>query len=141
MFTKDLAIFGTCAAAAIRNRPDGDHEELILTAFVIPLPSPPPWLPHHRPSLSYGAAAVPLSLPDSFPDLHYEDYAFMNTYPPTHTSRLAVARQKSYISRRGIRRREILKREERTGGGPETARGETPWRRKTSESAFAYNVR
>lgn len=36
MFTKDLAIFGTCAAT-IRNRPDSDHEELILTAFVISL--------------------------------------------------------------------------------------------------------
>lgn len=81
MFTKDLAVFGTCAAT-IRNRPDAGHEELILTAFVISL-FPVPLHPSHL--LSF-ALFLFLS-PDSFSDLHYEDYAFMNTYAHPHSTR------------------------------------------------------
>lgn len=108
MFTKDLAIFGTCATT-IRNRPDGDHEELILTAFVIPLSLslllPHPLLPSH---LSF-ALFLFLSPTLSLICITRTTRLWIRT--PTHT-RLAVARQKPYISR-GIRRREILKREKR----------------------------
>lgn len=116
MFTKDLAIFGTCAAA-IRNRPDGGHEELILTAFVIslslfrPCALPCPLL--FPPRLSF-ALLLFLSPTLSLICITRTTRLWIRT--PTHT-RLAVARQKPYISR-GIRRREILKREKR----PRTAR-------------------
>lgn len=92
MFTKDLAIFGTCAAA-IRNRPDGGHEELILTAFVISLSRllPRTLLPSH---LSF-ALFLFLSPTLSLICITRTTRLWIRT--PTHT-RLAVARQKSYIS-------------------------------------------
>lgn len=106
MFTKDLAIFGTCAAA-IRNRPDGGHEELILTAFVISLSLFLPYalLPSHFSFVLLLFLSPTLSL------ICITRTTRLWIRTPTHT-RLAVARQKPYISR-GIRRREILKREKR----------------------------
>lgn len=92
MFTKDLAIFGTCAAM-IRNRPDGGHEELILTAFVISLSLLLSFSCLFPPHLSFALyfflslSSPPPSFPDSFSDLHYEDYAFMNTFAHPHSTR------------------------------------------------------